>query len=240
MDNELSTSTKTPLPARWGQRLIDRMKLEYGQKFANQWPGIAEDKLCAHWASELAGFSAEDLRRGIDAMKASAWPPTLPEFRALCKPALDPQKAYDEAVAGLQQRLRGEVGTWSHPAIFWASSKLAFDIRHQTYQALKSRWEHALNAELAIGSWSEIPSPAEAEPALQIAYTREEKTAAAELMRQAIAKSGAVKSMDDENINFRAWAVKIRGDWQKKGKKYPWISYKMADEVLNFLPKSES
>jgi len=227
--------------------LFNRLDGAYPHWWRNNFP---DDGAVQNWRESWVesfdenGITPESVRLGLAACKANSdKPPSLSEFMKFCKGGiltkLDPEKAYHEAYAGLQQRLRGEVGTWSHPAIFWASSKLSFDIRHQTYQSLKSRWEHALNAELAIGAWSDVPKPEDAEPALQIAYNREEKTAAAQQMRNLIERSGAVKKPDD-NVNYREWAMKIRDDWQRKGKKYPWISYKMADEVLNFLPKRES
>lgn len=43
------------------------------------------------WAIGLAGFSAEEIGNGLRAcvQRADGWPPTLPEFRALCRPPKD-------------------------------------------------------------------------------------------------------------------------------------------------------
>jgi hypothetical protein len=85
------------------------------------------------WADEMGKLSNDDLRRGYGALMSRDWPPSLPEFIKLCRPTIDPTVAYYEAVAGMQARERGEVGKWSHPAIFWAAVQIsAFDLKNQS------------------------------------------------------------------------------------------------------------
>lgn len=166
MDKELLISTNEPLPKKWGQRIIDIMKLEYGQKFVGQWGGLDESQISDYWASELSRFSVDEIRRGISAMKASQWPPTLPEFRIMCRPCLDYQKAHHEAVKGVSARHRGEDFEWSHPAVYWAAVTMAYDLKLLPYAQIKSRWDNEISEQFAMQSWPEVPKVAR-----QIAYT---------------------------------------------------------------------
>ena len=53
-----------------------------------------------------------------------SWPPTLPEFCALCRPpaqTVNHEAAFYEAIRGIEHRQRGEVGQWSNRAIYWAA-----------------------------------------------------------------------------------------------------------------------
>lgn len=93
------------------------------------------------------------------------WPPTLPEFCALCRPRIEPETAFVEAVQQLGKRDLNE-DTWSHPAIYWAAAAIGeFDLRSASYPTIKARWTDALERELAKGAWPEIPKRPLALPA---------------------------------------------------------------------------
>ena len=53
------------------------------------------------WALGLSGLGPQDISRGLMACldRTDPWPPTLPEFRALCKP--EPKPAYHEIYQSL-------------------------------------------------------------------------------------------------------------------------------------------
>lgn len=195
-----STST-TALPEAWVERLFDRMLLEYGRKFTDQWGGADSDTLIAHWSRELAGYTGAELKRGLDALATREWPPTLPEFKKLCRRPLDSTTAYYEAVAGVQARAAGEYGKWSHPAVYWAAMPLAFDLGNQTYSQIKPRWEAALFEQLDKGEWPEIPQPMTALPAPGKTKTSREE--AARRLRELHA-TGIVK--DHRGGDMRGWA----------------------------------
>lgn len=154
----LTSSTSTPLQA-WVEKLMHYMLLSYGKKFTDQWCMVDSKELVDAWTSELEGLTHAELKAGKDALADRVFPPTLPEFKRLCRPGLDPVKAYYEAVAGVQARAQGEMGTWSHPAIYWASVPLGVELREQTYTQVKSRWENSLEQQLAKGAWEAIPQP---------------------------------------------------------------------------------
>lgn len=199
---ESSTST-TALPEAWVERLFERMLLEYGKRFADQWAQADMDKLIAYWSQELAGYSGNELKRGLDALSQRDWPPTLPEFKRMCRPRVDPVKAYYEAVAGVQARFAGEHGMWSHPAIYWAAMPMATELQQQAYSAVRARWEALLDQQLALGQWDEIPRP-------MLALTAPGKTVTStEKARAAIAHAVRVVSHKGPNHDHLGWARRI-------------------------------
>lgn len=93
------------------------------------------------------------------------WPPSLPEFLAACRPEIEPERAYHEAIVGIRSRECGKKGEWSHPAIFWAMTYLQYELRSSSYPQVKTRWEIALEREIKKNQWPEIPEPMTALPA---------------------------------------------------------------------------
>lgn len=164
---QLATQSEVEaLPTRWAAKLILRMQALYGAAFTRQWEGLDPDSMAQCWAEELAGYSAEEIRRGLDGCRTSKFPPTLPEFLTMCRPPIQPEVAFHEAVSGMVARRRGEIGSWSHPAIYWAAVRVGnTDMLGMGYGALRARWEGALREMLAAGRWAPIPQPALALPA---------------------------------------------------------------------------
>jgi hypothetical protein len=220
-----STST-TALPEKWVERLFERMLLDYGRKFSEQWGGADTDALIAHWSRELAGYSGAELKRGLDALATRDWPPTLPEFKKLCRRPLDAMHAYYEAVAGVQARAQGEYGKWSHPAVYWAAMPLSFDLGSQTFSQIKPRWEAALNEQLDKGEWPEIPQPMVALPAPGKTKTSREE--ASRILRE-LGAATIVK--DFRGGDGRAWAKKLLAQ-EAAGEKLTPTQVSMAREAL--------
>lgn len=175
------------------------MLLAYGKKFTDQWAGADADELLGYWGQQLAGFTGAELKRGLDGLEARDWPPTLPEFKRMCRPPVDPLKAYYEAVAGVTARFAGEHGKWSHPAIYWAAMPLATDLQQQTYSQVKPRWEASLEQQMAKGEWEEVPRPMLQLTAPEKARTRE---AAQKALERALSTLGRTPPS-------RQWAVEI-------------------------------
>lgn len=153
-----STSTN-PLPEAWVRKLLHQMLLSYGKRFTDQWGATETGELVAHWASGLGGYSGAELAGGLAALDSREWPPTLPEFKKMCRPPVDTLAAYHEAIAGLEARRRGEAGTWSHPAIYWAAALMRKDLESSGHAQVKGRWSAALAAQLKAGAWAAIPPP---------------------------------------------------------------------------------
>lgn len=182
--------------------LFDRLHGFYGSKFLDMWAHTDLDTVKRIWATEIKKLTVPQMKQGYDQLAKRKFPPTLPEFIELCRPSLDSTAAYYEAVNGLHARDRGEMGNWSHPAIFWASAKMAFDLKSMAHSAIKGRWEAALQAEMDKSEWAAIPQPAPALPAPGKADLSREK--AAQMLAE-LGASGLLKPSTDD----KRWARKI-------------------------------
>jgi hypothetical protein len=154
-----SSTSPQPLPAAWIERLFARLSAFYGSKFADMWRGCDLQAVKAVWAAELAGYSPEELARGIAACRMRDWPPTLPEFMKACRPALDYERAFHEAVEQMRRRETGE-DVWSNPAVFWAAIRLGNDLLAHPYAALKARWQEALDEAVEGVRTGKLPASA--------------------------------------------------------------------------------
>lgn len=222
--NELSTSTK-PVTQGWIDALFVRMLNTFGSRFADMWRGTDIDSVKATWAPELSKLSREEFTKGVQALVTLDWPPTLGQFIKLCRPPLDAQKAFVEALNGLVARDRGEVGVWSHPAIFWATTRIgAFDMKNSTYPQIMGRWQAALEDELAKKEWAEIPKPA-----LQIPVEKVAKNVAEKYLAQL--KSFSAESND--GVDHKRWAKKIMARYEAGDKTLLPIQIKFAKEALD-------
>ena len=81
------------------QRLINKMRINYGKKFIDQWTGVHEDELKQAMVEAYQGLTVEDFARGVNRMKHEQWPPTIPEFRSWCEPKTDDWLGAHEAWA---------------------------------------------------------------------------------------------------------------------------------------------
>lgn len=139
-----STSTPNALPDAWIERIFQRMEDRYGAMWADRYGAFPRARVMRTWAEDLADMSRDELTRGVAACRDRKFPPTLPEFRELCRPALDYERAFAEAVEQMRKREAGE-DSWSTPAVYWAAAKLGVDLRVHPYQSIKGRWHAALD-----------------------------------------------------------------------------------------------
>jgi hypothetical protein len=224
-----SSTSRQAIPSSWVERLFDRMLLTYGKKFTDQWGGADPDKLIAHWAQELGGFSNEEIKRGYDHLEARDWPPTLPEFKKMCRPPLDATLAYYEAMTGIQARDRGEVGVWSHPAVYWAMVKIgAYDMLNFPYSQVRTRWESIFADEMEKGAWADIPKPMLALPAP--GTTKTDKEAATKMLQQ-LGAGGVLKSPEGKR-DHKAWIKRAMERKASGDKTLPDITFKFAKEAM--------
>lgn len=86
-----STSANRPsassgLPVEWVVRLQDRFQAMYGEKFSRQFQTERDNAAWLEaWGVGLADLDAGDLKEGLRrCLNESSWPPSLPEFRAMC------------------------------------------------------------------------------------------------------------------------------------------------------------
>lgn len=190
--------------------LFNRLDGAYPHKWRSNFPNQqAIDNWCESWAEafEEEGITPHDVKAGLKACRSRYdWPPSCAEFIKACKPSVDPVVAYHEAVAGMQARERGEMGKWSHPAIFWAVVQIsAFDLKNQSYSQIKPRWEKALQDEMDKGQWAPVPQPLLAlpEPGKSL-MSREHATK----MVQELQASDTIKKAEDRT-DHKLWAKRI-------------------------------
>lgn len=215
----------TPVPETWIEKLFHKMLLEYGKKFTDQWGMVDTGEMIAHWSRELAGYSGAEIKAGVDGLSSRSWPPTLPDFKAMCRPPVDSVRAYYEAVAGVQARHIGEFGQWSHPAIYWAAMPMSVELREQSYSQVKQRWEAALAAQIEKDAWEEVPKPLLALEAPGKHVTPSAK--AQQQIRQVIATVLNKPASHDH----RGWARKIMAA-EQAGEKVTPIQAAFAREAL--------
>lgn len=179
--------TDTPEPQAPIARLFNRLAGIYGGRWTNQFQAAeAVNNWERTWAEALAAerLTPQEAATGLqNCLGMYEWPPSLPEFIKACRPNLAPENAFQEAVRGMLDRTRGEMGMWSHPAIFWAAVRVGqHDVIHLAYAVLKTRWEAALRDILHQGQWKDIPEVSQALPAP--GNTQADRDAAATQMRE--------------------------------------------------------
>lgn len=76
------------LPPDWVERLFQKLALTYGRDFLSRWEGQDLAAVKADWALELGGFleAPESIKYALENLPASK-PPTVLEFRSLCRNA---------------------------------------------------------------------------------------------------------------------------------------------------------
>lgn len=139
-----STRNARALPEPWMERLFQRMEDRYGSLWADRYGAFPRARVMQTWAEDLGDLTREELVRGVDACRTRKFPPTLPEFRELCRPEMSADDAFDEAVE--QMRLRADgLDNWTSPAVFWAAVGMGSDLMAYPYVAIKARWARELD-----------------------------------------------------------------------------------------------
>ena len=142
----LSLASSAPQPTSTSQNLLTerhmadlwrRMSRIYGHRWTSAF-GAKDDST---WLRGLRDMTPAQVGHGLSRCathRADGWPPTLPEFRALCTPTAEdlglptPDAAYREAA------LADRDHRWSHPAVFAAAQAVGlFELR--TLPEAKSR-----------------------------------------------------------------------------------------------------
>lgn len=155
--------------------LFNRMDGIYMGKWRKEFTStMAIENWKEAWAEAFSeeGISFDEIKRGIvTCRKQYDWAPSLPEFIKACRPALDYETAFHEAVEQMAKRHApkqtkdGLVSQdkWSHPAIYWAAAKLGNDLAGP-YGSIKGRWKQSLDQAMA-NPRGEVPALLHALPA---------------------------------------------------------------------------
>jgi hypothetical protein len=152
-----SLSESQPMPVEWVERIFSRLTAQLGAKAADLWTGVPPETVKAEWSDALAGFHPTEIQRGLTSCQTRVFAPTLGEFLRLCRPGLDPELAWFEAVDGMHQRENGKEGEWTHPAVYRAGREFAYELRTRSFQEMRKRWEWLLCKEFRKGWGGEIP-----------------------------------------------------------------------------------
>lgn len=213
------------------ENLFDEMLLTFGKKFVDQWSAAEPDKLVEHWGRELTGFTPRELRRGVETQKTLDWPPTLAQFKKLCRPSIDPETAYYEALNQGIAREAGQPNVWSSPAIYWAWRSIgAYDFRSLSYPALKGRWERVLADEVSKGQWEPVPVTA-----VQIGMNRKATAMSARGTEELTKAISSVMKAPLSGTDHLRWARKIDEKVRSGDKSVPILAAKMAREALGIV-----
>lgn len=232
LDEHALAWPENAIPEKWVKALFNKMAFSYGVKFADQWKGIDPDGIKRHWAQKLFVLTTDELTRGVLRLDSRAWPPTLPEFLALCRPPIDPSVAFHEALEQGAKRERCDPenpDVWSSPAIFWAWRRLgAYECARHPYTVLRGRWEAALAAELEREVIEPVP---QAEAKVQ-ALPAPGKGRLSVRRAQELIGEFKVKSMSSEGHGDGvAWAERIMAR-KRSGAQFSIYVIKCAESVL--------
>ncbi len=126
---------------------------------ANVYASADPARVRAEWAEALAGFTGEEIKRGLAAARTRRFAPNLGEFLHLCRPALDPESAWIEAEQGMRAHAAGERFAWSHPAVYWAAREMQFELRSSRFDDCRKRWTRLLEQQWAARDWLLPPDP---------------------------------------------------------------------------------
>lgn len=101
------------LPLPWVDRVFDKLTLVYGQAFLGRWRDIDLGAVKSDWCHELAGLESSPGRIAHALAHLPDKPPTVIEFRTLCRsapapdvPRLPEPQADPERVAHELSKLR--------------------------------------------------------------------------------------------------------------------------------------
>lgn len=217
------------MPKAWVESLFSRMSFIYGARFADLWRDVDLDGLKRYWAIQLGKYTPQELKAGVEKLKTKDWPPTLAEFEKLCRPSIDAESAYYEALEQGRAREDGKPNVWSSPAIYWAWRAVGpYEFRSQSFPALKSRWAKALEAQLGRDHWEPIPDM----PVAQIGMSKSGNTASmagVADIRKAVASMAQLPKSGERHLN---WARRVVEKVKAGDRSLPSIAVRMAEEAL--------
>lgn len=76
------------LPKPWVERIFAKLTLTYGRDFLSRWEGLDMEAVQADWAHELQAYAQNQdaIKKALQSLPEGK-PPTVLEFRALCRGA---------------------------------------------------------------------------------------------------------------------------------------------------------
>jgi hypothetical protein len=249
---ELSTSTRADGLTIWkaprielqGKTMLDYLFNRLDGMYPGKWSTYFKgEQSIQNWKDECEhtfleeGIRPSQLDVGLRECRRlyRDWPPSVPQLVDACNPPVDPIAAYHEALAGLEARGKGEQGVWSHPAIYWAASRMRTELGSQPGQFIKDRWAAALKAQLARGTWEPIPAP---RPQLAAPGKSESSPEHAQRMLAQLGAEGIFKTAGSKG-DGRSWARKIMARFECGDKTLKPLQVKEARLALRINIENE-
>lgn len=125
-----------PLPNAWVDRLFSKLTVTYGQRFLGLYSGVDLQAVKDDWADELSGYaqSPDALRHALSHLPTER-PPTVLEFRQLCRQAPRPAAAALPAPALDTQAAKQAASALARPATAYDPKQWARDLaRREAWQ----------------------------------------------------------------------------------------------------------
>lgn len=202
----------TALPNAWIERLFERLAGMYGSKFADMWGDQSADTVKRVWSETLSGMSGEELASGLRACTTKPWPPTLPEFVLLCRPAPNYEQLFVQAATNPR----------SSKLAYWGRIAFGhFEMQRATWQSAKTRWTQIVDELLDDGELPDIPPQAPQLPQPGKTTNSEHQAQCMRIIR------GLLKPKPPGDW----WARRIL-EREESGENMPQISLDMAREAL--------
>lgn len=149
-----------PLPLAWIDKIWERLFSFYGKKFTDFWGGADQKQIASIkriWAEDLSGYSAEEIKTGLDKCKENDYPPTMPQFLKMCRPLINYEASFAEAVKQLHLR-KEALDNWSAPAIYYAAITMHHELSNCSYASVKDRWRNAIDTAVENIKCGKIPN----------------------------------------------------------------------------------
>lgn len=135
------------------ERLYNRMARKYLTKWTHSFKTEQDIRDWAlDWSQDFArhGVSPQMVLAAIERCNTEYvdWPPSCPQFIAMCRPVIDYEQAFRDAVQQMRRRRTNE-DFWPHPAIYWAAVDFGlYELRTVSYGQAAARWKRLLDKRL--------------------------------------------------------------------------------------------
>jgi len=148
---------------------IDRLYGRFASMYMHKWsshftsPAVIADWKKA-WSSALIaeGITPRLALEGVERCRTEypTWPPSEGQFVALCKPPMDYEQAFRDAVRELRKRLLNDPDKqphWPIPALYWATVDYGQgELVEASYGQAAARWKKLLDNRLK-GDCPDVP-----------------------------------------------------------------------------------
>lgn len=164
-------------PTSSGQSLMEILFSRLDGMYPGLWANkFADGQAIKNWQDAWAeaffedGITPSEIRMALSRLRRlGGYPPTLPEFLSSCRPPIDYDKSFFEAVhqMGIRRRPKptvvdGEIkyifgdDVWSNPAVYWAAVAMGKDLDGE-FHKMRNRWHYELDYVLQSGNIRQVP-----------------------------------------------------------------------------------